>query len=361
MRPADTISTTGGAYHHPMTLPLDLRSDTVTLPPDAMRRAMYEAELGDDVYGEDPTVNALEEKAAAMLGKQAGLLVTSGTQGNLVSLLSHARRGEQVLVGNRSHIFKYEAGAASVLGGIFLQPLPVQADGTLAEQDILGAINPTDVHYAPTRLLAIENTHNLAGGQPVDAQCTRRMVEIAHGAGLKVHLDGARLFNAAVALKTDAAMLAAPADSTSVCLSKGLACPLGSLVVGDADFIAEARRWRKMLGGGMRQAGVIAAAGIYALDHMVERLVEDHENARHLAFGLAEIQGVVLDPETVRTNIVYFQIDRNIGPELARRLRARGILVDLEKAFARMVTHYGLTRGDIDHVLTQLAEVVKDM
>jgi len=338
---------------------IDLRSDTVTLPPDAMRRAMHEAELGDDVYGEDPTVNALQEKAAERLGKQAGLLVTSGTQGNLASLLSHAGRGDHVLVGHQSHIFKYEAGAASVLGGLFLEPLTNREDGTFGEEQITAAVNPPDVHRAPTRVLAIENTHNLAGGAPIDAEATRRMAETAHAHGLKVHLDGARLFNAAVALGTEAAALAEPADSVSVCLSKGLGCPLGSVVVGDDDFIGEARRWRKMLGGGMRQAGVVAAAGIYALDHMVDRLVEDHENARRLADGLAEIQGIVLDPEAVRTNIIYFQTEQGISLDLAKRLEKRGILMDSEKTLARLVTHDGISSADIDLVLLAFAEALR--
>jgi len=340
---------------------IDLRSDTVTLPPEAMRRAMHEVALGDDVYGEDPTVNALQEKAAAMLGKQAGLLVTSGTQGNLVSLLSQAARGDQVLIGRQSHIFKYEAGAASVLGGLCLEPLTNEEDGAFRAEDIEAAINPPNVHFAPTRLLAIENTHNLAGGAPIDATTTMRMAKAARAHGLKVHLDGARLFNASVALGVDAAALAEPVDSVSVCLSKGLACPVGSVVVGDADFIDEARRWRKMLGGGMRQAGVVAAAGIYALDHMVLRLAEDHENAKRLAYGLAEIQGIVLDPEAVQTNIIYFQTERDIGHKLAQRLQERGIVMDSEKTLARLVTHYGVSRADIDNVLLNLAEVMREM
>ena len=344
-----------------MSLPLDLRSDTVTRPPPSMRRAMFEAELGDDVYRDDPTVIALEEKAAAMLGKQAGLLVTSGTQGNLVSLLSQAGRGDQVLIGDKSHIYKYEAGAASVLGGLFLHPLTNRDDGTLDPDDILGGVSPRDDHFAPTRLLAIENTHNVAGGKPLNTAQTQRMADIAHGKGLKVHLDGARLFNAAIVLNQAAADLAAPADSLSFCLSKGLSCPVGSLVVGESDFIEEARRWRKMLGGGMRQAGVIAAAGIYALDHMIERLAEDHENARRLAYGLAEVQGIILDPETVHTNIIFFAIETNKSRELARGLRARGILIDSEKKLVRMVTHYGISREDIDYLLKSVSEVMREI
>ena len=344
-----------------MSLPLDLRSDTVTRPPPSMRRAMFEAELGDDVYRDDPTVIALEEKAAAMLGKQAGLLVTSGTQGNLVSLLSQAGRGDQVLIGDKSHIYKYEAGAASVLGGLFLHPLTNRDDGTLDPDDILGGVSPRDDHFAPTRLLAIENTHNVAGGKPLDTAQTERMADIAHWKGLKVHLDGARLFNAAVVLNQAAADLAAPADSLSFCLSKGLSCPVGSLVVGESDFIEEARRWRKMLGGGMRQAGVIAAAGIYALDHMIERLAEDHENARRLAHGLAEVQGIILDPETVHTNIIFFSIEANKSRELAKGLRTRGILIDSEKKLVRMVTHYGISREDIDYLLKSVSEVMQEI
>ena len=344
-----------------MSLPLDLRSDTVTRPPPSMRRAMFEAELGDDVYRDDPTVIALEEKAAAMLGKQAGLLVTSGTQGNLVSLLSEAGRGDQVLIGDKSHIYKYEAGAASVLGGLFLHPLTNRDDGTLDPDDILGGVSPRDDHFAPTRLLAIENTHNVAGGKPLDTAQTERMADVAHGKGLKVHLDGARLFNAAVVLNQAAADLAAPADSLSFCLSKGLSCPVGSVVVGESDFIEEARRWRKMLGGGMRQAGVIAAAGIYALDHMIERLAEDHENARRLAYGLAEVQGIILDPETVHTNIIFFSIEANKSRELAKGLRTRGILIDSEKKLVRMVTHYGISREDIDYLLKSVSEVMQEI
>lgn len=340
---------------------LDLRSDTVTQPPEEMRRAMFDAELGDDVYRDDPTVIALEEKAAAMLGKQAGLLVTSGTQGNLVSLLSQAGRGDQVLIGDRSHIYRYEAGAASVLGGLFLHPLTNQEDGTLDPDDIVGGVSPRDDHFAPTRLLAIENTHNVAGGKPLDTAQTQRMAESARGRGLRVHLDGARLFNAAIALNHAVPDLAAPADSVSFCLSKGLSCPVGSVVVGASDFIEEARRWRKMLGGGMRQAGVIAAAGIHALDHMVDRLAEDHENARRLAYGLAEIQGIIIDPETVHTNIIFFSIEANKTRELARELQTKGILIDGEKKLLRMVTHYGVGPDDIDYLLTSVSEAMQEI
>ena len=341
-----------------MSVHLDFRSDTVTHPPPGMLRAMSEAELGDDVFRDDPTVIALEEKAAELLGKEAGLLVTSGTQGNLVSMLSHAARGDQILIGDKSHIYKYEAGGASVLGGLVLHPLKNSDEGTLDAEDIRAGVNPRDDHLAPTRLLTIENTHNVAGGKPVSPAQTKRMANAGREAGLKVHLDGARMFNAAISLGVSPAELAEPADSLSFCLSKGLSCPIGSVVVGERDFIEEARRWRKMLGGGMRQAGIVAAAGIYALDHMVERLAEDHENARHLAFGLAELQGMVLDPESIRTNIIYFRTAPGLGDQIAERLRSRGILMDSDYDLSRLVTHYGITREDIDHLLKVLAEVI---
>ena len=341
-----------------MSVHLDFRSDTVTHPPPGMLRAMSEAELGDDVFRDDPTVIALEEKAAELLGKEAGLLVTSGTQGNLVSMLSHAARGDQILIGDKSHIYKYEAGGASVLGGLVLHPLKNSDEGTLDAEDIRAGVNPRDDHLAPTRLLTIENTHNVAGGKPVSPAQTKRMANAGREAGLKVHLDGARMFNAAISLGVSPAELAEPADSLSFCLSKGLSCPIGSVVVGERDFIEEARRWRKMLGGGMRQAGIVAAAGIYALDHMVERLAEDHENARHLAFGLAELQGMVLDPESIRTNIIYFRTAPGLGDQIAERLRSRGILMDSDYDLSRLVTHYGITREDVDHLLKVLAEVL---
>ena len=341
-----------------MSVHLDFRSDTVTHPPPGMLRAMSDAELGDDVFRDDPTVIALEEKAAELLGKEAGLLVTSGTQGNLVSMLSHAARGDQILIGDKSHIYKYEAGGASVLGGLVLHPLKNSDEGTLDPEDIRAGVNPRDDHLAPTRLLTIENTHNVAGGKPVSPAQTKRMADAGREAGLKVHLDGARMFNAAISLGVSPAELAEPADSLSFCLSKGLSCPIGSVVVGERDFIEEARRWRKMLGGGMRQAGIVAAAGIYALDHMVERLAEDHENARHLAFGLAELQGMVLDPESIRTNIIYFRTAPGLGDQIAERLRSRGILMDCDYDLSRLVTHYGITREDIDHLLKVMAEVL---
>ena len=259
-----------------MEVRVDLRSDTVTMPSPEMRRAIYEAEVGDDVYGDDPSVNELEEKSAEMLGKEAGLFVTSGTQGNLVSMLAHCGRGDEVLVGDRSHIFSSEAGGASVLGGLFLYPIKTDRHGFLEPDVIRAATKPHDYHVPPTKLLCIENTHNQMSGQPLTTAQTEAMADAAREGGMNVHIDGARIFNAAVSLGVDVKELVAPADSATFCLSKGLSCPVGSVVVGSEDFINRARRWRKMLGAGMRQVGVIAAAGIYSLDNMIDRLAEDH-------------------------------------------------------------------------------------
>ncbi len=342
-----------------MEVRVDLRSDTVTQPSPEMRRAIYEAELGDDVYRDDPTVNALEEKAAAMLGKEEGLFVTSGTQGNLVSMLAHAQRGEEVVVGDQSHIFRNEAGGASVLGSLFLFPIKTNEIGFLEPDDIRAATNPDDYHVPPTRLLCIENTHNHSNGQPLNQQQVRAMADAAREGGMLVHVDGARLFNAAISLGVDASELIEPVDSATFCLSKGLSCPIGSVVVGDSDFIDRARRWRKMLGAGMRQVGVVAAAGIYALDHMIERLAEDHDNASKLAFGLAEIEALRLNPDRVKTNIVYFNVPPGSGRAISARMRERGISVSPGDPVMRMVTHYGISSEDIDYTLMAMRESVE--
>ena len=287
---------------------IDLRSDTITRPTPAMRRAMADADVGDDVFGEDPTVNRLEEMAAERLGKDAALFVVSGTMANLVSLLVHCGRGDEVLLGNRSHTFFYEQGGCAALGGIHPRTLVNQPDGTLGLHDIEEAIRPDNVHFPKTRLIVLENTHNRCSGSPLTPRYMNDVKEIARRHNLKVHVDGARIFNAAVALGLDASNLVSEADSVSFCLSKGLAAPVGSVVCGSHDFIAEARRARKILGGGMRQAGVIAAAGIVALTEMIDRLAEDHDNAKRLAGGLAEIDGLSVDPGSVKTNIVYINI-----------------------------------------------------
>lgn len=339
-----------------MEVRVDLRSDTVTMPSPEMRRAIYEAEVGDDVYGDDPSVNELEAKSAAMLGKEAGLFVTSGTQGNLVSMLAHCGRGDEVVVGDRSHIFTNEAGGASVLGALFLYPVKTDRFGFLEPDEIRAATNPTDYHKPPTRLLCIENTHNQASGQPLTVEQTEAMADAAREGGMSVHIDGARIFNAAVSLGVDVAELSAPADSVTFCLSKGLACPVGSIVVGSEEFIDQARRYRKMLGAGMRQVGVIAAAGIYSLDNMIDRLAEDHDNAKKLAEGLAEIDGISVDPDNIHSNIVYFNIPSGSGQSIAANLKERGILVNAGDPVMRMVTHYGISSEDIDYTLVALQE-----
>jgi threonine aldolase len=340
---------------------VDLRSDTVTHPSPEMRRAMYEAEVGDDVYGDDPTVNRLQEKAAGMLGKEAGLFVTSGTQGNLVSVLAQAGRGDEILVGDMCHIFNNEAGGASVLGGVVMYPVKTDRFGVLDPDLIEAAIKPRDYHKPPTRLLCIENTHNGTSGQAITPEATRAMAEAAHNRGLRVHLDGARIFNAAVALEVDVKELTGPVDTTTFCLSKGLSCPIGSVVVGDADFIAEATRWRKMLGSAMRQVGIIAAAGIVALDSMVDRMAEDHANARRLAEGLAELEGIALDPSVIRTNIVRFGVPAHSGNKIAKLLKDEGVHINGGDADLRMVTHYGVDSEDVDFTLVAMRNVMADV
>lgn len=308
---------------------IDLRSDTITKPTPAMRQAMYDAEVGDDVLGDDPTVQRLEELAAARLGKEAGLLVASGTMGNLVCLLTHCGRGDEAILGDQAHTYIYEQGGSSALGGIHPRPLPNRPDGTIDLALMEQAIRGDDIHFPRTRLIALENTHNRCGGAVLSAGYTRAVGELARRRGLKLHLDGARLFNAAVALGIDVQELAAPCDSLTFCLSKGLSAPVGSVVVGTRAFIDEARRARKVLGGAMRQAGVVAAAGIVALTEMVERLADDHANARRFAAAIAGAPGIALDLASVQTNIVIFEVDHpTVSPdELADRLWEQGVWV----------------------------------
>ncbi|MGL5319786.1 MAG: low-specificity L-threonine aldolase, partial [Aeromonas veronii] len=278
---------------------IDLRSDTVTQPTDAMRQAMLHAEVGDDVYGEDPGVNALEAFGARLLGKQAALFVPSGTMSNLLAVMSHCQRGEGAILGNAAHIYRYEAQGSAVLGSVALQPLPMQRDGTLAFDDIKAALAPDDAHFVQTRLICLENTHN---GKVLPLSYLQEMGAFVAERGLKLHLDGARLFNAAVASETPVGVIAAPFDSISICLSKGLGAPVGSLLVGSHDFIARARRLRKMLGGGMRQAGILAQAGLFALEQHVTRLADDHRRAKRLAEGLAALPGIEIDLSLVQSN-----------------------------------------------------------
>ena len=341
---------------------VDLRSDTLTRPTAEMSRAMAEADVGDDVFGEDPTVNKLEELAADRMGKEAALFVASGTMGNLVSLLAHCGRGEEIILGSFAHTFYFEQGGSAAVGGIHPRTLPNQPDGTLLLADIEGAIRTDNVHFPRTRLIVLENTHNLCGGYPLDIAYMQAVGDIARRHSLKIHVDGARFFNAAVALDVPAAELAADADSLSFCLSKGLGAPVGSVVCGSREFISEARRARKILGGGMRQAGVLAAAGIVALNEMVDRLADDHANARKLAEGLAQMPGVLVDPEQIRTNIVYFEVDRQdmTGEEVVKRLDESGArMLPVGPGRIRAVTHYHISSEDIDYVLGVAAKVLK--
>jgi threonine aldolase len=340
---------------------IDLRSDTVTLPSEPMREAIFRAELGDDVFGEDPTVNGLERMAAERMGKEAALLVPSGTMGNLASILTHCRRGEEVILGDLSHTFLYEAGGIAALGGIHPHTVSNQPDGTLGLEDIEAAIRPDNVHFPRTRLICLENTHNRCYGAALRPQYMAAVGELARRRGLAVHLDGARVFNAAVALGVDVKELTRHADSLSFCLSKGLAAPVGSVICGSKAFIDEARRARKVLGGGMRQAGILAAAGIVALDQMVDRLREDHDNAARLARGVEGIDGLSIDPARVHTNIVYIDIIReNLGAEgYVGRLSKRGIrMLAVGPRRIRAVTRYGVTAEDIDQTLAVLREAM---
>ncbi len=323
---------------------IDLRSDTVTRPTPGMRAAMAAAEVGDDVYGEDPTVNRLESLAAGMLGQEAALFVPTGTQSNLLALMSHCERGEEYIVGQQAHTYKYEGGGAAVLGSIQPQPLEFEADGTLDLERVVAAIKPNDSHFARTRLLCLENTQ---GGKALPLDYLERAHDCARRHGLGMHLDGARLFNAAVDQNVSARTIARWFDTVSVCLSKGLGAPVGSVLCGSSEHIARARRWRKVLGGGMRQAGVLAAAGIHALENHVDRMKDDHANARRLARGLATIGALGVDPKAVQTNMVFVDIPAQHADALRAFLLARNIRVG-SGARVRMVTHLDISEGDID-------------
>jgi len=340
---------------------IDLRSDTVTKPTPEMRRAMYEAEVGDDVYGEDPTVNRLQERAAEMLGKEAALFVPTGTQGNQVAILTHTRRGQEVIVEAEAHVYIYEVGGIAALSGCQVKPVP-GVNGAMDPAAVEAAIRADNVHYPRTGLVCLENTHNRSGGCVLPPENVAAVAEVAHRHGIPVHLDGARIFNAAVALGRPVAELVAPVDSVMFCLSKGLAAPVGSLLVGSRDFIAEARRNRKLLGGGMRQAGVLAAAGLVALELMVDRLADDHANARRLAEGIANIPGLAVNMETVQTNMVAVEITdpRWTAPALVQALRAEGVLCnDTGPRRIRLVTHKDVTAADVELALDAFARVVK--
>jgi threonine aldolase len=340
---------------------IDLRSDTFTLPTDEMRRAMYEAEVGDDVYGEDPTVNRLELRSAALLGKEAGLFTVSGTMSNLLALLTHTRAGDEVLVGSESHILWYEVGGASALGGVLLRTVPNEEDGSLDLNRVRATIRPDDLHYPPTALLCLENTHNRCGGTVITPEYTASACDLAQRHGMAVHLDGARIFNAAVALGVSAAQLTSPVDSVCYCLSKSLSAPVGSVLCGSGEFIARARKKRKMLGGGMRQAGVIAAAGLVALDTMIDRLPLDHANAKRLATGLSAIPGISCSPEKTVTNIVMFGLPAPVPADVfIDGMRERGVRMShREGPRFRAVTHRMVEAEDVDRVLDAIREVVR--
>ncbi len=342
---------------------IDLRSDTVSHPTDEMREAMARAEVGDDVYHDDPTVNQLEADAAALLGKEAAVFVTSGTQGNLCALLAHCQRGESIIIGDTSHIFRYEQGGMAQLGGILPHTLPVQADGTMRLCDLENAINPDDEHKPVTRLVALENTHNMAGGVPISAAYTAEVADFARRNNLILHIDGARIFNAAAAFDVDVKSLVAGADSVTFCLSKGLCAPAGSILVGSKDFIRRARRARKVLGGSLRQAGVLAAAGLIALHKMRHRLAEDHRNAQLLAEGMSEIPGVALKSQN--TNFVFFALADDAGApldEFVHKLR-RDYNIFMspyggESGQIRLRTHFWIDRAAIDKVTSAVSAIL---
>jgi threonine aldolase len=331
---------------------VELRSDTFTLPTDSMRRAMAAAEVGDDVWDEDPTIHRLQARAAEMVGKDASLFVPSGTMGNLCALLSHTESGQEVLVEGESHIFHSEVAGASVVGGLQLRPLETP-DGRLQPEQVRAAIREPDIHQPPTGLLCLENTHNRRGGTCLSPAQTQALCDVAHEASFPVHLDGARVFNAAVALDVDARQLTGPVDSVMFCLSKGLSAPVGSMLAGSTAFIERARRWRKLLGGGMRQAGVLAAAGLCALDEMVGRLADDHRNARHLAEGLQGLPGIGIDLARVETNMVFGDCQPPLtAAAFIERCGKAGILLDQASLHRwRMVTHRGVTADDVDYAI----------
>ncbi len=344
---------------------IDLRSDTITHPTDEMRRAMAEAEVGDDVYGEDPSINLLEQRAAQLLGKEAGLLTASGTMSNLVAALTYCHRGDEVIMGDQAHMFWNESAGISALAGAQVRLVPNDDQGRLDPQDVADAIRPRgNVHMPPTTLVCLENTHNRCSGAALTPEDTKRVADLAHEAGASVHMDGARIFNAAVGLEVPPSELVKDVDDVSFCLSKALSCPVGSVICGSEEFIGEARRWRKMIGGGMRQAGVLAAAGLVALDTMIERLADDHANARRLAQGLSNIDGLNVDTESIQTNIVIFEIDPSVGtaPEVLRALAEAGVKVTPSRAQTlRMVTHRQVDGADVEEALARAGQVVAEL
>lgn len=332
---------------------IDLRSDTVTTPSTAMRQAMAQAEVGDDVWGDDPTVNELEAEVAVLLGKEAGLYVTSGTQGNLCALLAHCERGDEYIVGDNAHTYRYEAGGAAVLGSIQPQPVTTLPDGRLDLDQVASVIKPDDAHFARSRLLCLENTHD---GKVLGLDYQREAVALANDRGLASHLDGARLWNAAAALGAEPDEVAEPFDSISVCLSKGLGAPVGSVLVGSDPFIASARRWRKMLGGAMRQAGIVAAGGLHAVRHNRRRIADDHATAQQLGQALAAINGVRVDGQA--TNMVFLTLEADPG-RVVQATRANDILIAVDGRSCRMVTHLQISPADVEKTVSVIGSALR--
>ncbi|MFV8797416.1 low-specificity L-threonine aldolase [Yersinia sp. LJYL362] len=334
---------------------IDLRSDTVTQPDAAMRQAMANAEVGDDVYGDDPTVNALEAQAAELSGKEAALFLPTGTQANLVALLTHCQRGEEYIVGQKAHNYLYEAGGAAVLGSIQPQPIDANDDGTLPLDKVLAAIKPDDIHFAQTRLLSLENTHS---GKVLPLSYLQQAWELTREQKLALHIDGARIFNAAVALNVPLSKITQYCDTLTICLSKGLGAPVGSLLCGSAEYIKRARRWRKMTGGGMRQAGILAAAGLYAVEHNVARLKDDHDNALWLEQQLRAL-GVEIVAPGAQTNVLYIKQSSEFAAKLGPWMRERGVLISAGP-ITRMITHINISRTDLEKVVALWREFLAE-
>ncbi len=336
----------------------DFRSDTVTKPTPAMRKVMAEAEVGDDVYMDDPSVNELQEYGAALLGTQAALFASSGTQTNLLSLLTHMGRGDEYIVGQEAHTYKFEGGGAAVFGSIQPQPIDMEPDGTLDLAKVEAKIKPVDIHFAQTKLLCLENTHN---NKVLPLDYMARASALAKKKGLAIHLDGARIFNASVKLGVDVKEIAKHFDTISVCLSKGLGAPIGSILCGTRDFISRARRWRKVLGGGMRQAGIVAAAGLYALKNNVERLAIDHENAALLAQKLGELPEIDVLPYSGVTNMAFIRLRKGTPAELSDFMKPRGILVRRDRNPIRLVTHLNVDRNDVENLVAGVREFFRSL
>ena len=342
---------------------IDLRSDTVTMPSNEMKKIMFSSPLGDDVYGEDPSINKLENLAKTIFNKESALFVPSGTMANLISVLSHCDRGDEVLLGNKSHIFFYEAGGISAFGGVHSHQLNNNDDGTINLQDIKNGIRfNKDAHFPKTKLLCLENTHNICYGNPINSEYFVNVKEIIKKHNIKLHIDGARIFNAASALNTEVKKLTSEADSVSFCLSKGLSCPAGSVIVGNTNFIDKARRIRKALGGGMRQAGILASAGIYALKNLTQRLSDDHNNAQKLANELNNINGVKINLDYIKTNIIFFYLSDVVkltDNEFLNKLLEKNIKIDSKgNSRFRIVTHSNFNEKDIGTVVSAIKSII---